>query len=246
MILDCVTFGWELDLLECRLLELADVVDHFVICEAPATFQGHPKPLHFPEHRHRFAPWADRITYVVADLPPGDPWQREYAQRDAMNDTLRRFPSDATVLIGDVDEIPSPQALTSGRTGPWVARCTTYSMAVDWLLPYSVECTVVAPNWQAQEWGLAEMRKKRLSVPAVDSGWHFTWLGGPDLIRRKAASFSHTEASVQDYVRSMGDRLYIEGYHVLGEKLTAVDVDDTYPRYIAERRCPPEWFRPRQ
>jgi beta-1,4-mannosyl-glycoprotein beta-1,4-N-acetylglucosaminyltransferase len=246
MIVDCFTLGWELDLLECRLSELDDVVQHFVISEASSTFQGNPKPLHYAEHCERFSPWADKITYLAVNLPDANPWKREYAQRDAMNAVLRRFPKQATILISDVDEIPYPSTLPVGPSSePWVINYNTYSMAVDWKLPYLMPCTVAAPNWQAQIWGLAEMRRQRLNVPARPGGWHFTWLGGPELIAHKAASFSHTEHSVQDYVRNMGERLYREGYHVLGEKLEPVEVDETYPLYIKNRLCPSDWFRPR-
>jgi beta-1,4-mannosyl-glycoprotein beta-1,4-N-acetylglucosaminyltransferase len=246
MIVDCFTLGWELDLLECRLIELDDVVQHFVISEASLTFQGNPKPLHYAEHRERFAPWADKITYLAVNLPNDNPWQREYAQRNAMNAVLATFPDDATIMISDVDEIPFPATLHSAPTDqPWVIDYTTYSMAVDWQLPYEMQCTVVAPNWQARKWGLAEMRRQRLNVPRRPGGWHFTWLGGAEMIAAKAAAFSHTESSVQDYVRGMGGRLYTEGYHVLGEKLIPVDVDDSFPRYIRAGHCPETWFRPR-
>ena len=37
---DCFTFFNELDLLEVRLAELYNVVDHFVIVESPISFTG--------------------------------------------------------------------------------------------------------------------------------------------------------------------------------------------------------------
>ena len=84
MIVDCFTFFDEFDLLELRLRILGGVVDRFVLCEAPFTFRGDPKPLHFasapPE---RFARWRERIT-VLAYPGPADenPWQNEWGQRD--------------------------------------------------------------------------------------------------------------------------------------------------------------------
>lgn len=44
-IYDCSIFRNELDLLEIRLKELYNHVDHFVIVEATHTFQGEPKEL---------------------------------------------------------------------------------------------------------------------------------------------------------------------------------------------------------
>jgi beta-1,4-mannosyl-glycoprotein beta-1,4-N-acetylglucosaminyltransferase len=46
----CTTVFWffdELELLDLRLHELADVVDRFVLVEATTTFSGAAKPLSF-------------------------------------------------------------------------------------------------------------------------------------------------------------------------------------------------------
>jgi hypothetical protein len=77
----------ELAMLECRLTELdaTDIYRH-VLVEATIDHQGRPKPLHYAENKERFAPWSDRIVYVVADnLPSGQgPWPRINAQREAV------------------------------------------------------------------------------------------------------------------------------------------------------------------
>jgi hypothetical protein len=36
------------------------------------------------------------------------------------------------------------------------------------------------------------------------------------------------------------------GLHVDGTKMLPVDVDATWPRWVYERRCPANWFRPRE
>ena len=53
---DCFPFNDEFDLLELRLMELYDIVDVFVLCEAPWTFLNTPKPLHYQANSARFAP----------------------------------------------------------------------------------------------------------------------------------------------------------------------------------------------
>jgi hypothetical protein len=41
------------------------------------------------------------------------------------------------------------------------------------------------------------------------------------------------------------DRYLREGMHLDGRVMQPVDVNDEWPAYIVERRCPSEWFRPR-
>ena len=247
MIIDACIFGWELDMLECRLYEIYDYVDVFLICESEKTFQGGSKPLHLSENFARFEQWADKIKVIKADLPDtNNPWEREYAQRDAMITALSYYPDEAYVLNGDIDEIPSADLLMNiSDTEAFSIAYKCYSMAVDWEMPGPWCGTVVAKNKVVQMHGLSEMRRQAWVLPSRPGGWHMTWLGGEDMIKLKAASFSHTEDSVQDYVRSMGGRMYTEGYHVFGTKLTPVDVDKTWPSWIYERKCPDSWFRPR-
>jgi Glycosyltransferase family 17 len=112
----------ELDLLEIRLAELDDVVDIHVIAEATRTYSGKRKPLYFREHEDRFAPWKDKIRYVVVDdmpdgnhtIPPrrllraaaGDHhWRRENHQRDALNRGIEGMTGEDKVLLSDLDEI---------------------------------------------------------------------------------------------------------------------------------------------
>lgn len=108
-IFDCFTFFNELDVLEIRLAELNDVVDHFVIVEATLSFSGKPKPLVFQENAARFARYADKIIHVVVDDMPVDTtnaWDREYFQRNAIMRGLLGAAPDDIVMISDADEIP--------------------------------------------------------------------------------------------------------------------------------------------
>jgi beta-1,4-mannosyl-glycoprotein beta-1,4-N-acetylglucosaminyltransferase len=120
-IFDCFTFCNELDILEIRLHELTQVVDHFVLVEAPATFTRRPKKLHFLENKDRFSAFAHKIIHVTVpgfprDLQPGMPCER--FQRDQIGQGLVDAMPEDLVLISDVDAIPSAssiEAIVKGR-----------------------------------------------------------------------------------------------------------------------------------
>ena len=251
MIIDTFLFGWELDLLECRLQEMDSFVDLFVLVESDKTFQGSDKDLYFQSNLSRFSRWSNKIVYLNCEMPfTENPWVREYASREIIKSTLSKYPPGAIVLHGDVDEIVSKVVghqleESLGNNDVIALEQKLYSMAVDWLYPLDWQGTVVTTNRIVQETSMVNLRNQRISAPRVKSGWHFTWLGGAEIIRKKAESFSHTEEHIQSYIHEMDDRLYTEGYHVLGEKLIPVDIDDNYPNYIKERKCPQKWFRPR-
>lgn len=180
-IFDTFLFRDELDLLECRLVQMENwPVYRHVLVESPLDHQGHPKPLYFYDNRERFAPWADRITHVIADLP----------------------------------ERADPMSRTSGQLS-----------------------TARRDGWSAG--------------PEIhDAGHHLTWLGGQEGIAAKMAAHCHVECN-EDLARgNAGDVFYQQGQNPFGkfgytEWMKPVDVDETWPRWVYERRCPPGWFRPR-
>lgn len=248
MIVDSFLFAWELDLLEMRLYEMDSFVDKFILIESDVTFQGTEKPLYYSLNKERFKYWNDKIIHVIAPLPVTDnPWWREFAAREAAKEYINKFPQNTIVLHGDVDEIVSKDL---GKNlnhiideHIYVIDHDFYSMAVDWKYPTTLTGTVIARNFSLKYLSMVDMRHKRVSSKKLKGGWHFTWLGGKEFIEKKAAAFSHTEDSVQNYIKLMGERLYTEGYHVLGEKLIPVVVDDSFPDYIKNNMCPKEWFR---
>lgn len=227
MIVDCFTFNDELDMLELRLRALNDAVGAFVLVEAPVTFQGDPKPLHFDEHRERFSPWLHRIVHVVADeLPGGDnPWLRENLQREAMVKGLRQLGLAGidTVVVADVDEIWDPETLR--RPDPFLVLLQTM-IVYDWRWQHPEPWDgPTATTWDTiRKCGPSPMtivRNCRLHhrPPRKRSGWHLSWFGGPDANLSKLDSFSHTEIKERALDGLRSGRFADEGIHVDGVPL---------------------------
>ena len=237
----------ELDMLQMRLEEMAPYDCQHVIVEAAVDHQGHPKPLHFRDNLEAFEPWTDRIIHIVAgDLPDDpNPWVREHAQRDHALAALADAAPDDLVLIGDVDEIPSRTALEAKPRPAIALQQNVCAFAVDWL-GFKERTSVIANAAYVQERGsLAEIRDLRNTWPVIwNGGFHFTWVGGRDWCLDKLSAFCHTEAT--DIVRrgvESGDFIERGLWNVA--QLEPVEVDGRWPAMIRERRCPPEWFRPR-
>lgn len=259
----------ELLLLECRLTELYDVIDQFIVVEANVDHQDHPKPLNYLAHRDRFAAWEDKITYVVAEtLPtkqenPGA-WAREHAQREWIGAGLELLGAgpDDILMQSDADEIPT--VLAARNVNPqWEERIPFHQRghfwAVDWEFVGgwggTIACRVGALELLARRGvgPFAAMRDAR-NTPSpkqiIRGGWHFSWLGGVDAAKRKIGSFCHPE--VIDQMAGKEDWYYREGWHVGGGKngqpvkMLPVDVDKTWPRWMQDpSNVPANWYRPR-
>ena len=260
LIIDCFPFNNELDMLECRLVELYQAVDRFVLVEADVDHQDHPKPYHYAENADRFAPWADKIVHVRAkDLPNvrdfPDPWAREHAQREWIAEGLAQIGvgTDDIIMQSDVDEIPRALHARNIRPNGMVAfDQRLYCFAVDWQHPGGWRGTVAGRAGFIRSLGyqaFGRMRDSRNTVPSPpylkDSGWHLSWLGGRDANLAKLGSFCHPEIADRTLEGLRADSFLRQGWHVDGVRMDPVDVDDTWPRWIVERRCPANWFRPR-
>ena len=249
---DTFLFSDELDLLECRLRELEDVPDlTHVLVESLATFQGRAKPLWYAEHKERFAAWHERINHIV--IPPqyaGDTWGRENAQREHVRFGLRDAVAEDIIFHGDVDEIPRAEAMCVESAGQ-VLGMSQHIFAVDWLDPRPGSWPGLVALRADEIKGFAHMRSLRNDLPRREnSGWHLTWLGGPEGIGAKAHAFSHTEI-VPLVERGIAEGLLYEQGRFwsstteLGIQLAPVTVDESWPKWVFERKCPQNWFRPR-
>jgi hypothetical protein len=119
-IYDCSLFRNELDLLELRLNELYNHVDHFVVVESTHTFQGDPKELVLKNNWERFAKWHDKIIHVVVDDMPndGNAWSNDFHQRNAIARGLVDADDEDLVIICDGDEILRPEIIDDMRSNP--------------------------------------------------------------------------------------------------------------------------------
>jgi hypothetical protein len=79
----------------------------------------------------------------------------------------------------------------------------------------------------------------------LDAGWHLSWLGGPERARKKVGAYCHPEVTDRIEAGLTDDYFYREGWHVDGVKMTPVDVDETWPKWIVEGHAPASWYRPR-
>lgn len=236
-IYDCFTFFNELDLLEIRLNTLKDVVDYFVLVESTKTFSGMDKELYFLKNTDRFAAFMDRIIHVVVDDMPQDAnrWKREFYQRNAIMRGLTNCNPDDIIIISDVDEIPDPDRILHSFTGEPVAlkqRLYYYFLNCEAQQQSKGSVVLRYKDLQSPQWA----RDKRERFRTIEGGgWHFSYLGGIDAIKRKIENFVHSEY----------DTPYFKSYRRLYEKVLSgediferdlkyrfVEINESYPPYL--------------
>jgi hypothetical protein len=244
----------ELDILECRLTEYADTdVYRHVIVEADRDHQGHRKPMYFKENESRFHQFRDRIIHIPVTLTADTNWGRLAEQRNAISRGLKDAKSKDVILFGDADEILSPEGIRNTlEYTPMMQRGILFNqrhavLCVDW---EEVDTPWQGPRALTQRQlpkNISEIRGQHVSY-ILNSGWHLSWLGGPEAMKMKTTQYCHPELT--NFIWQNMGRLHSDGYYwgsnppeSFNAKLTPVEVDENWPRWIRERKCPSSWFR---
>lgn len=216
MVFDCFTFFNELDLLEFRLKLLDGVVDKFVICESNYTHSGNKKLYNYQDNKERYSQWENKILYLPIDqsieglnfdkvnnyTPTNGSWILENEQRSALLYAGELMGEKDIVLVGDLDEIPDPRAITALKQKDVILNDMNNALSFSMLFHYYyMNCqmegydriwngTVVCFADYFKERGPQYFRDNRNNFAKIpNSGYHFSYLGGPKKSKSKDRIF---------------------------------------------------------
>ena len=248
-IYDCFIFNNEVDLLKLRLNILDDVVDKFVIIEGKKTFSGNDKESIFLKNKEKFSRWEDKIIYRYIDIPDfSTTWGREiYSRNYAL--TLSIYEDDDVIISSDIDEIPNPEAIKN--INQWINDSEHFTFQMNFYMYY-------INNFVTNKWFGSRVAKynylknttldnirettedrNKITGSIIDGGgWHFSYLGGEEMIKNKIQSFSHTEYNTQNIISNISKNL--ETNRDLFDRPTnfkTINItEEEYPTHIVENK----------
>lgn len=269
MLIDACIINDELDMLEFRLRMLWPVVDRFVIIESNKTFSGNDKDLNFLSQGvlgTRFDWAVDKLKYHPHRMSAVDLdfsikpnkydtnhacWKLEGQQRNAILDGCEVLPDDTIIMMGDVDEIPTREALQYALDNkvweehPVVFRQSMFYYNLRFLRKELWHGTIITNLAKLRDMTPQKLRDCRNGLPnAIENGgWHLSHFGGVDKIRHKIESYSHQENNKDSFKNPLHVAHCIE----TGEDLYDRDVPiaavkkDQFPDYF--REFAPEGWR---
>ena len=265
MILDACLFHEEYEMLEFRLRYLYDYVDKFVIVEADRTFSGQKKTLNFFNNRERYQ-WAmDKIVYYPAEIdvtgldfsykpkefePDAPQWKVEYQQRNAILNACADFADDDILMMSDCDEIPARAVIEFRKNYKIEHPFACEQRIVAFYLDYTRDDigwrgTIMCTLGQARGYTTQVLRGMRIRLsPMPHGGWHFTFFGGAEQIKKKIQSYSHQEFNKPEYldIKKINE-LTRQGKGIFpddGQPLVKVG-KDFYPKDML-KLFPKEWW----
>jgi beta-1,4-mannosyl-glycoprotein beta-1,4-N-acetylglucosaminyltransferase len=219
MIVDCFSFFNEYDVLEGRLEYLYPTVDYFVIVESNRAHSGSEKNLNFANNIARYEKYMDKIIYSPYISKPIEYYYQQasvdptfspsmlmdHAQRNHISNPLKLFGPESFVMISDLDEIPSRQAINYACNNlrvnlPAISLIQDmfyYNLKQKQVNPWAG--TVVTTNRMITEKNPQWFREARWSLPNLqNAGWHLSYWADVKTIQHKISNFAHQEYNKEE------------------------------------------------
>ena len=203
---DCFTYDGEA-CLELRLRTHWSKVDWFVIAEANMTFSGLPKKISFDIKKYAWA--RSKIRFIKVDKKIFKDcitaWDREIAQRNSLRLGYQDASDDDIVIISDVDEIINPGRINYIEKGTYLRfEQIVFYFYCDYICmldPFITKAIAIRGDF-AKKTLPHHMRDGHIDLLEIrieEGGWHFSYLGGVNIINTKLERFSHQEFNLNRY-----------------------------------------------
>ena len=210
---------------------------------------------------------VDDFPSMPDDMPVREKaWTRENWQRNAI---VRGLPADIrdedVLLVSDLDEIPNPDYLQKAVGNPvgitrldlksycffinmrnvsypiWnngtrVLTWRTFNDPKTYADSKYGECCLAAVNQGPTATRIRFLKPDKIMKPA---GWHFSYLGGVEAIRRKMKSISHTEFDTERRTSPENIRNAIaKGKSLFNsyERFLPELINQAFPQYVVSRQ----------
>ena len=256
-IYDCFQYFNEDLIVDLRLNILDKFVDYFVICESTKTHQGKNKKLNFDIKK--FSKFRNKIIFITADYKgnvdfdnhTGGESPIEQHQRNCLIEGIKDASSEDLIILSDSDEIPDLTKLSKiKKNKKFIAfsqKMFMYKLNLqnlnesDWIgsritKKKNIKSMQDLRNLKFKKYPF--WRIDRLNQQIINGGWHFSYLQTPSQILNKIKSFSHGEYNNKNLnMENIEERiLKNEDIFERGIKLKKIDIDTTYPDYIAQNK----------
>ena len=256
-IYDCITFFQENFITNIRFEILNKYVDFFVVCESIYDHRGKKKEINFKLNNPNF---RNKVRHLILRDPFPENlnlWERQAFQREYIFNGIEDSHDDDYIMFSDPDEIPRPEKLEKlilkKRYAIFQQKCFNYKLNLLNLneTPWSGTRLTKRKFLKSFDYMRQKILKKNVkkwwkfnverNIQIIDDGgWHFNNLFSPEMISIKLKTFAHDEFAAHEYSNVEVIKKNIEQKRDLfnrGHKLERVEVDETYPDYIIQKKA---------
>lgn len=176
---------------------------------------------------------------TTTNVPKGEVhWLKEFYQKECIKKPLVDLNDDDICFIGDLDEIWNPdQIYDIDFTSIYKLKQIPYSGFMNMRSSEDWAGTIVTRYQNVKNACLNHLRTPwRTPYTFIEnSGWHFTFMGGPDRIKTKLESYGHQEYN-NDQVKNDIENKLANNLELLGRSFILTKDEESLPQYLKDNK----------
>jgi beta-1,4-mannosyl-glycoprotein beta-1,4-N-acetylglucosaminyltransferase len=163
---------------------------------------------------------------------------RDFFQKECVRRPLVDCDDEDIIMISDADEIPNTEILKN--LSDLDLENNRYSLN-QYMYCYYLN-VFKEPTWygtklskykNVKTLSFNEVRgDEKLTIKIPKGGWHFSFMGGEEMVRKKMLSYSAKDLTSVSVLNSISENIKNDIDPFFRGKLTKVEIDDTYPSYL--------------
>jgi len=220
-----------------RFSKFLDKIISFKVEDTPERFDiEFPKTdeteLQILREYMKISPRFDKVT------PPD--YGRDFYQKESVRRALTICDDEDIIMISDADEIPNPELIKLNHKMKlddtiYSLNQTTYYYYINFLKQRDWFGTKIGKYKNMKKFSFNEIRgDESLSQKILDGGWHFSFMGGSDMVRKKITSYSARDMVDSNVLSNLEYNIENIIDPFFRSKLIRVEVDSSYPKYILD------------
>lgn len=163
---------------------------------------------------------------------------RDFFQKECVRRGLINCEDDDIIMFSDCDEIPNPDLIPLlndflDQNDFFSFSQIGYYYYLNMLKEYNWKGTRVGKYKNIKNYSFNELRGNTWTV-LTEGGWHFSYMGGPEKVKTKIMSFSAQEMNNPYVIQSINTNIENGIDPFFRGKLTKVELDSSYPKYLLE------------
>lgn len=224
------------DINKNRYSKFLDKIIHFKVEDTPSDFINLPTTNE--QELEKIYKYIKTQTNRFNRSTQPD-YGRDFFQKECVRRPLLNCLDDDIILVSDLDEIPNPEILKNinnlDLNNIYSLNQFTYFYYLNVLKQKDWYGTKILTYGKLKNLSLNEVRgDASLSIKLPNGGWHFSFMGGKEMVEKKILSYSARDLaernkSVIPSIEQNMDNLIDPFFR---GKLSLVKIDETYPEYL--------------
>ena len=217
-----------------RFSKFSDKIIPYKILDNPKDFENlEPtddpelqKIQHYMNHTHRFN------KYTQPD------YGRDFFQKESVRRALVGCDDEDVIIFSDADEIPNPYILEN----IYKLDLDNSIYALNQYTYYYYLNVLKQRDWFGSRIGSYKNMKRHsfneirgndgLSIRLSNGGWHFSFMGGKEMVKSKLLSYSARDMVYDRVINEISNNMENNVDPFFRSNLETVPIDETFPKYL--------------